>query len=153
MIGVRYEWSVVAVLAMLVLALFLGACGGGGVSSQDVQQQVQAALKKQKQQEELRNLRNQVNGLKHGQNGTTVSPGSSSSSGSSTSGSSCGGGVSVGANTSCGFAQNVADGYRATGDSVIRAYSPTTHDTYAMTCSGSNPTVCHGGNDATVYIY
>jgi hypothetical protein len=87
---------------------------------------------------------------------TTVSSGSSGSNGSSTSaspGTSCGGDVSVGPNTTCGFAQNVADGYRATGSSVIRAYSPKTDSTYAMTCSGSNPTICHGGNDATVYIF
>jgi hypothetical protein len=86
----------------------------------------------------------------------TVSSGSSGSNGSSSSpssGSSCGGDVSVGPNTTCDFARNVADGYRATGSSVIRAYSPKTDSTYAMTCSGSDPTVCHGGNDATVYIF
>ena len=66
---------------------------------------------------------------------------------------SCGGGVSAGANTSCGFAEAVASAYRESGGPVVRAYSPTTHQTYAMSCSGTNPVVCRGGNDASVYIY
>ena len=143
----------VALVALaLAMALLIGACGGGGASSQQVQQQVSAALKKAQQQQKLKDLQSQVNQLKHGQTGTTVSSGSGGSSSSSSTGS-CGGGVSAGANTSCGFAEAVASAYRESGGPVVRAYSPTTHQTYAMSCSGSNPVVCHGGNDASVYIY
>jgi hypothetical protein len=142
---------VLAVLG-LVSAMLVG-CGGGGddnISSQDVQQAAAAAVKKAQQQQKLKDLEKQVNELKKSQSGETAATGpSSSSSGGSTD---CGNGISVNSNTSCAFAQYVAEGYRATGDSVIRAYSPVTDDTYAMTCSGSNPTVCRGGNDAAVYI-
>jgi hypothetical protein len=68
--------------------------------------------------------------------------------------------VSAGANTSCAFALvvyttwwqvngwNVNEG--ATVD--INAHSPTTNTSYAMRCTKGMPTVCRGGNDATVYI-
>ena len=148
--GVGRPAAVVALT--LAMALLIAACGGGGTSSQEVQQQVAAALQKQKKQQELKNLKRKVKQLQHGPTGTTVSPGSGGSSSSGSTGS-CGGGVSAGANTSCGFAEAVASAYRESGGPVVRALSPTTHQTYAMTCSGSNPVVCRGGNDASVYIY
>ena len=141
-----------AVALALAATLLIAACGGGGTSSQEVQQQVAAALQKQKKQQELKNLKRKVKQLQHGPTGTTVSPGSGGSSSSGSAGS-CGGGVSAGANTSCGFAEAVASAYRESGGPVVRAYSPTTHQTYAMSCSGTNPVVCRGGNDASVYIY
>ena len=134
--------------AACILMLALGACGGGGVSSQDVQQ----AIQQHDQQQKVKDLQQQVNQLKHGQTGSTVSSASSGSS-SSGPGISCGGGVSAGPNTTCGFAQNVASAYRESGSSTVHATSPTTHQNYSMTCIGGNPTVCRGGNDASVYIH
>jgi hypothetical protein len=68
---------------------------------------------------------------------------------------SCGDGVSNGPNTTCGFARNVATAYYESGGGsvTVTAFSPTTHETYSMACSAGAPTVCRGGNDATVYIH
>jgi hypothetical protein len=66
---------------------------------------------------------------------------------------SCGGGLSVGANTTCGFGENVREAYRSSGgDSTVTAHSPTTNQRYVMSCSSGSPHVCTGGNDATVYF-
>jgi serine/threonine protein kinase len=69
---------------------------------------------------------------------------------------SCGGDLSVGANTSCGFAQNVEQAYdQSTGGSqTVTAFSPATGNTYTINCSGGSPHVCTGGttNDASVYF-
>jgi len=69
-------------------------------------------------------------------------------------GASCGGGVSVGANTSCAFASNVASALAAAGggSQTLSVYSPTTGKYYTMTWVAGVPTVCRGGNNATVYI-
>jgi hypothetical protein len=69
-------------------------------------------------------------------------------------GASCGGNISVGANTSCAFAFNVASElYDAGGGSrTLSVYSPTTGKYYTMTCVAGVPTVCRGGNNAIVYI-
>jgi hypothetical protein len=140
--------------AMAMLAFALTACGGGdNLSSEDVQQAAAAAVKKAQQQQRIKDLQGQVNKIRKGQSDSTDSS-SSSSSGSSSSGAGndCGGGVSAGPNTTCGFAQNVAGQYRESGSSVVRAFSPTTGETYAMTCSGTDPVICRGGNNASVYI-
>jgi Flp pilus assembly protein TadG len=69
-------------------------------------------------------------------------------------GASCGGNISVGPNTSCAFAFNVASElYDAGGGSrTLSVYSPTTGRYYTMTCVAGVPTVCRGGNNAIVYI-
>jgi serine/threonine protein kinase len=55
--------------------------------------------------------------------------------------------------TSCVFGKSVANAYRAGGgSSEVVAYSPKTHITYTMSCSGTNPVVCTGGHEAIVYI-
>ena len=64
---------------------------------------------------------------------------------------SCGGGVYAGANTSCPFAQNVAANYVGSGPDY--AYSPVTGLSYIMSCTGSKPTVCTGGNNALVQFW
>jgi serine/threonine protein kinase len=69
---------------------------------------------------------------------------------------SCGGDLSVGPNTSCGFAQNVENTYDQTsgGDQVVTAFSPETGTSYTINCSGGTPHVCTGGttHDASVYF-
>jgi len=68
--------------------------------------------------------------------------------------------VSAAPNTSCAFALVVDTAWRQVngwnvneGVTVdINAHSPTTNTSYAMRCTKGMPTVCRGGNDATVYI-
>lgn len=65
----------------------------------------------------------------------------------------CGDGLSVGAATTCPFAHNVQRAFvSSNGSSTIEAYSPTTGETYMMRCTGEGTVVCHGGNNATVYL-
>jgi serine/threonine protein kinase len=65
----------------------------------------------------------------------------------------CGGGLSVGPNTSCPFAREVRSAYLASGGrSRVRAYSPTTGQSYRMSCTSGSPHLCTGGNDAAVYF-
>jgi len=55
--------------------------------------------------------------------------------------------------TSCVFGKSVANAYRASGgSSEVVAYSPKTHITYTMSCSGTDPVICTGGDEAIVYI-
>ena len=65
---------------------------------------------------------------------------------------SCGGDLSVGANTTCAFAENVRSAYDSSGPGTVMAYSPVTNKTYAMTCSSGSSVVCTGGNHASVYF-
>ncbi len=67
---------------------------------------------------------------------------------------SCGSGVQAGPNTSCSFAENVASKFKATGKTTLRVYSPTTGETYTMSCGpwADKGTACKGGNDASVFI-
>lgn len=60
--------------------------------------------------------------------------------------------IYVGPKTSCPFARDVADKWKSSGDTVIEAHSPVTGVTYTMTCTGSEPVVCRGGNNAVVYL-
>jgi tRNA A-37 threonylcarbamoyl transferase component Bud32 len=68
--------------------------------------------------------------------------------------SSCGGDLSVGPNTTCGFAANVETAYDQSsgGDTYVSATSPATGLTYSMHCTGGSPHVCTGGNNASVYF-
>jgi len=111
---------------------------------------------------EAKRLRKEIDGLKKsGGSGGSKSGGASApspgvaapaappSSGSS----SCGDGLSVNANTSCPFAENVREEYRSSGGaSTISAFSPATGRVISMSCRGGVPTVCRGGNNAVVYI-
>jgi hypothetical protein len=68
---------------------------------------------------------------------------------------SCGGRLAVGPNTSCGFAENVRRAYRNRGGGAgtVTAFSPTTGQQYSMSCGGSSPHKCIGGNAASVYFW
>lgn len=66
---------------------------------------------------------------------------------------SCSTSVSVGPDTSCPFGLNVARAYRGSnGAGKMFAYSPVTGKDYAMTCTGTAPVICTGGNGAMVYL-
>ncbi len=64
----------------------------------------------------------------------------------------CGDELSVGADTTCAFAEEVRSAYESSGPGTVMAYSPVTHKTYSMTCSAGDPVVCTGGNRASVYF-
>jgi hypothetical protein len=66
---------------------------------------------------------------------------------------SCGSGVFVeSGSTSCAFGLNVADDYFSAGGGSFESFSPTTGESYTMSCSGGSPITCTGGNNAVVYI-
>jgi hypothetical protein len=76
---------------------------------------------------------------------------------------SCGGGISVNANTSCPFAQNVVDEYQQQADRAgapssfdVYAYSPVTGESYTDTCnysSSSGAVSCSHGSDLIQFGY
>lgn len=59
--------------------------------------------------------------------------------------------------TTCEFAEEVRVEYGRVqpggGPAVISVFSPVTGRTYTMSCSGVNPVICTGGNNAVVYVY
>jgi hypothetical protein len=144
----------------LVLSLSLAAAGCGdddSVSSEEAAQQAEEAAEEATEdaetQAELDALRKKLNESDDdgSDSGSTTTPAPSPPS--SGQGDDCGGGVRAGPNTSCPFALNVADEYRSSGGATrISVYSPTTGETYRMSCSEGSPNVCTGGNNASVYI-
>jgi hypothetical protein len=79
----------------------------------------------------------------------------SSSSTSSGEATSCGGSLSVGPNTTCGFAANVESDYFSqigAGSGTVYSYSPTTGQSYSMYCTAGEPHQCTGGNNASVFF-
>lgn len=58
--------------------------------------------------------------------------------------------------TSCQFAIAVRDAYAKAapdgGNATVRATSPVTDKAYTMTCTGTQPASCTGGDDAMVYL-
>jgi len=59
--------------------------------------------------------------------------------------------------TSCPFSEKVRQAYVESGSVgspvVVQANSPVTHLDYEMSCEGTAPVVCTGGNNAIVYIF
>jgi heat shock protein HslJ len=64
----------------------------------------------------------------------------------------CGDELSVGADTTCAFAESVRSAYEGSGPGTVVAYSTMTHKTYSMMCSAGDPVVCTGGDRASVYF-
>ena len=163
-----------AALAAVVLCggVGVGGAAGCGSSSSDqhdasvASQAVQQALAKQRQQQEdaaqkakLRKLQRKLAHEKGQDAQKAASAAAGGSGGSGGSGSQLGGGPhdcgsGVTANnggTTCSFALNVAEQYRASGGaSAIQVYSPVTKQTYTMSCVGASTTTCTGGNNASV---
>lgn len=145
------------VLTPVLLAIAVSGCGSDNQA--EIEQARKEGAEAQKIKDKQRELEKEIARLKK-QAKTTTSGGSSSngsggSSGSSgSSGSPCGSGVSAGPNTSCAFALNVAQAYfdAGGGSPTVSVYSPVTQKTYTMTCTAGAPTVCRGGNNASVFI-
>ena len=68
----------------------------------------------------------------------------------------CGGTVFAGPDTSCPFAENVANAYvnaNGYGNTTVTAASPVNGQTYSMQCTGESPVTCTGGANALVEFY
>jgi hypothetical protein len=149
-------FGVIAVLA--VLALSLAACGGdSGASQEELDRARREGVAKARQQAKIDDIEKQLKSLKkNGSPSQGSPPPTSESSTAATGGStSCGGTLSVGPNTTCGFAANVESDYFSeigSGSGSVYSYSPTTGQYYTMYCSAGSPHVCTGGHDASVYF-
>lgn len=148
-----------AIAAFAVLALSLAACGGGDseASQEELDRARREGIAKARQQGKIQNIEKQLKSLKKNGSSSQGSPPPSESPSTTTSGgsTSCGGSLSVGANTTCGFAANVEADYYSevgSGSGSVYSYSPTTHQYYTMYCSSGTPHVCTGGHDASVYF-
>jgi hypothetical protein len=142
----------------LVLSLLLVAAGCGGdddsVSQEEAERLAEEAAEDAEQEARIDALTKEVKDANEdGGDSDSGTPPATTTSGSTAQGDDCGGGVRAGPNTSCPFALNVADEYNSTGGATrIYVHSPTTGETYRMTCSEGSPNVCTGGNNASVYI-
>jgi len=153
------------VIAMVVCAVALSACGGGSTMTDAafISQARHQAADHVHSEERLRRLEARLHHLRSSGNGTyynapvpeykTPVPEYTPAPESSTGGS-CGGELSVNAHTSCPFAEAVEQVYFeivGSGPGTVVAYSPVTERSYTMTCTGS-PHECTGGDDAVVYF-
>jgi len=151
-----------AALAVLAAGLALSACGNDSPSQAELDQARKEGAKQaldqqqaRKQQRQIAQLKKQVKKGDGGDGGGTTTtsavPVGGSSGGIPSGATSCADDVYAGPNTSCEFARNVAANYYGSGRSTnIDVYSPVTNKNYVMTCTGSSPTVCRGGNNASV---
>lgn len=150
-----------AVSATTLAAVTSAACGSSGPSQSELdraRREGAAAARQSANEKETARLRKELDTLKNQRSKKassstptkTVSVPSSGSQRANAAPSSgnCGGGLSVNGVTSCAFARNVRNAYSGTGSYSID--SPTTGKSYSMFCSGTNPTVCTGGNNAYV---
>jgi hypothetical protein len=147
-----------AAAALAVLALSFAACGSSGASQEELDRARREGIAKARQQAKIEGIEKQLKSLKkngHAPNAANPTAPPSGSVPSSSGSTSCGGSLSVGANTTCGFAANVEADYYAeigSGSGTVYSYSPTTGQYYSMYCSAGAPHVCTGGNDASVYF-
>jgi hypothetical protein len=169
----RLRYGLVAVAAAALCAAALSACGGStSTGSGELSQARRATAAHIHREDRLRRLEarlrqvKQSSGKSHAvpipnyvpsgtpttSTGTYYAPAPAPAA--SPTGGSCGGELSVNANTSCPFAENVEQAYYAevgSGPGEVVAYSPVTDRTYVMSCSGS-PHECTGGDDAAVFF-
>jgi hypothetical protein len=153
--------------ATAVLPAGLAGCGGSSDDEQSAKQvlELQQAREqgRKEAQEEARAkklardaaaLRKEVADLRKGKttkSASTNAGAATSAASGGTSVKSCASGVTANSVTSCPFAESVRDEYYDNGGaSSVSAYSPTTGQAYAMTCTGSGPVTCRGGNNAQV---
>jgi hypothetical protein len=144
------------ICVLAAIAFTVSSCGGSGASQDELNEARTEGAKEAAQQAKIEKIEGQLKSLKHGHG----APNGSNTSGSSTPASgdgsgNCGGSLSVGPNTTCGFAENVEYEYFAeigTGSGTVTAYSPVTERLYSMYCTAGEPHECTGGNNATVYF-
>lgn len=145
-----------------VCVLALTACGGGGVSPGEAVRLKKQGAEHVHKEERLRKLEKEVKHLKKkGSSSTTVTAPTAESppvEPSAPSLQACDQNISANSATSCPFAENVFvaywedwESYGEQTSTYIVAYSPTTEESYGMTCAFDGTTVsCSGGNEAFV---
>lgn len=142
--------------AFAILVLSLAACGGdSGASQEELDRARKEGVAKARQQAKIEDIEKQLKSLKRNGNSSPGSPPSESSSTASSESASCGGSLSVGPNTTCGFAANVESDYFSqigSGSGSVYSYSPTTGRYYTMYCTAGTPHICTGGHEASVYF-
>jgi hypothetical protein len=142
----------------LALATTLVACGSSATSQDELDRARNEGAAQATQQAKIEGIEKQLKSLRHGdhasnRSNTSLPPSSSTTS--EVGGTSCGGGLSVGANTTCSFAENVESDYFSeigAGSGNVVSYSPVTDKLYNMYCTAGEPHVCTGGNNASVYF-
>jgi hypothetical protein len=145
------------IAALLAVSSTLYACGDSGASQDEIDQARKEGAAKTRQQLKIQQIEKELKSVKkHGyasnQNQAQAGGSIPSTSGGSTS---CGGTLSVGPNTTCGFAANVEADYYSeigAGSGTVYSYSPTTGRYYTMYCTAGSPHQCTGGNNASVYF-
>lgn len=159
--GLLRPTIVLAAAGLVVLSFALAGCGDSSASQEELEAARKQGAAKAQQQEKIRQIQKELKELKKGggsgKSGAAAGGGVSPApeGGSTASSGNCGGSLSANENTTCGFAQNVADAYYAeigSGSGTVIAYSPTTGQTYSMYCTAGSPHECTGGNDAAVYF-
>lgn len=167
---VRRSGLLLGTICAGALVAFAG-CGSSdeGASADEIAAAQQQGAEEAKQQfedqqtqDEIAEVKEKLKKLKRDQDSSSADTGSSSSGSSSvpagsggipSGATSCADDVYAGPNTSCEFAFNTATNYYGSGGSTnIDVFSPVTGKNYVMNCVGSSPTVCTGGNNASVYL-
>jgi hypothetical protein len=142
------------ICVLAAIAFAVSSCGSSCASQDELNQARTEGAKEAEQQTKIEKIEGQLKSLKHGHG----VPNRSNTSGSSvpTGGTTgCGGGLSVGANTTCAFGENVEYEYFAeigSGSGTVVAYSPVTEKLYSMYCTAGEPHECTGGKSASVYF-
>jgi hypothetical protein len=150
--------AVSAAAAICASALLLVACGGSGVSNDELNEARMQGAAKAHQQAKIAQIQKELKALRHGGHGAPAPESGSApapETGSSGTSGNCGGGLSANEYTTCGFAENVESDYYAevgSGAGTIDSYSPTTHRSYTMYCTAGEPHECTGGNEAAVFF-
>lgn len=163
--GVRrgLGWTCLGGVAVVLATGSMAGCGGDDAADelrlqQQLRQERAEGRREERQRQlerELRDLKRDKGKFKAQRKNANPPSGSSGSTVSGAADTSCGNGISVGANTTCAFAYNVATAYYESGGGTVtvQAASPVTRMVYSMTCTAGAPTVCRGGNNASVFIH
>jgi hypothetical protein len=161
--GKMHGFRLGAGIAVASALLGLTACGGSsGPNNEEVARLRRQGAERVHKEERLRKLESEVKHIKHG--GSTQAPVTTRTQSSppiespSSSLQACDQNISANSATSCPFAENVFvaywEDYEAFGEQAetyISAYSPTTEESYGMSCSFDGTTVdCSGANEAFV---
>lgn len=149
-----------AVVGLVVVsAMALSACGGGASDSE-----IAAAEKRGREykaeKEKERKLEREIHELKKErqqekrQEESGPPPAEQAPSAPTSERTSCGGSLSVGPDTTCGFAENVRAEYEneiGEGSGTVFAYSEANEEIYEMFCTAA-PHECTGAINATVFF-
>lgn len=141
--------------ALIVALATLAACGDSGASQDEIDQARKEGSAQTRQQLKIQQIEKELKSLKHGHTNPQNQAQSDSPAPAGGGSTACAGTLSVGPNTTCGFAANVEADYYSeigSGSGTVYSYSPTTGQSYSMYCTAGSPHVCTGGNDASVYF-